>query len=50
MAEIVHPAPSNYVPGAVKEEVVSPIDLTPTTLGFAGIEKPLRHARAHFSR
>jgi arylsulfatase A-like enzyme len=35
-----YPAPSNYVPGAVKEEVVSLIDLTPTTLGFAGIEKP----------
>ena len=35
-----YPAPSNYKPGAVKEEVVSLIDLTPTTLGFAGIEKP----------
>ena len=35
-----YPAPSNYQPGAVKEEVVSLIDLTPTTLGFAGIEKP----------
>jgi N-sulfoglucosamine sulfohydrolase len=34
------PAPQNYKPGAVKEEVVSLIDLTPTTLGFAGIEKP----------
>jgi N-sulfoglucosamine sulfohydrolase len=35
-----YPAPSNYQPGTVKEEVVSLIDLTPTTLGFAGIEKP----------
>ena len=35
-----YPAPSNYEPGSVKEEVVSLIDLTPTTLGFAGIEKP----------
>ena len=35
-----YPAPSNYRPGSVKEEVVSLIDLTPTTLGFAGIEKP----------
>ena len=35
-----YPAPSNYKSGSVKEEVVSLIDLTPTTLGFAGIEKP----------
>tara|TARA_B100000282_G_scaffold281121_1_gene242804 strand:- start:3945 stop:4580 length:636 start_codon:yes stop_codon:yes gene_type:complete len=34
------PAPSNYKSGSVKEEVISLIDLTPTTLGFAGIEKP----------
>ena len=33
-------APQNYKPGTVKEEVVSLIDLTSTTLGFAGIEKP----------
>ena len=33
-------APSNYKSGSVKEEVISLIDLTPTTLGFAGIEKP----------
>jgi len=35
-----YPAPANYKPGTVKDEVVSLIDLTPTTLGFAGIEKP----------
>ena len=35
-----YPVPANYKPGAVKDEVVSLIDLTPTTLGFAGIEKP----------
>ena len=35
------PAPANYSPGAVKDEVISLIDLTPTTLGFAGIERPL---------
>jgi arylsulfatase A-like enzyme len=35
------PAPANYRPGTVKDEVVSLIDLTPTTLGFAGITKPL---------
>ena len=35
-----YPAPANYMPGAVKDEVVSLIDLTPTTLGFAGIDKP----------
>lgn len=33
-------APLNYKSGSVKEEVISLIDLTPTTLGFAGIEKP----------
>ena len=35
-----YPVPANYKPGTVKDEVVSLIDLTPTTLGFAGIEKP----------
>ena len=35
-----YPAPANYMPSAVKDEVVSLIDLTPTTLGFAGIDKP----------
>jgi len=35
------PAPTNYVPGSEKREVVSLIDLTPTTLSFAGIPKPL---------
>ena len=34
------PAPANYSVGAVKGEVVSLIDITPTTLGFAGIKKP----------
>jgi len=34
------PAPANYSVGAVKDEVVSLIDITPTTLGFAGIKKP----------
>ncbi|MEM1295646.1 MAG: sulfatase [Verrucomicrobiota bacterium] len=35
------PAPSNYAAGTVKDEVVSLIDITPTTLGFAGIPRPL---------
>lgn len=35
------PAPDGYVPGSVDSQVVSLIDLTPTTLGFAGIERPL---------
>jgi len=35
------PAPSNYAAGTVNEEVISLIDLTPTTLGFAGIDRPL---------
>ena len=35
------PAPSNYRTGAVKDEVISLIDLTSTTLGFAGINKPM---------
>jgi len=33
------PAPKNYAP--VKDEVVSLIDITPTTLNFAGIDRPL---------
>jgi len=33
--------PGNYRPGAVSDEVVSLIDVTPTTLGFAGIDRPL---------
>ena len=45
-----YPAPSNYQPGSVKEEVVSLIDLTPTTLGFAGIEKPYGMHGGAFSR
>lgn len=35
------PPPKNYRAGSVDDEVVSLIDLTPTTLGFAGIERPL---------
>jgi len=35
------PAPANYRPGTVSEEVISLIDVTPTTLGFAGISRPL---------
>jgi arylsulfatase A-like enzyme len=35
------PAPANYSSGAVKNEVISLIDLTATTLGFAGIDRPL---------
>lgn len=35
------PAPANYQTGTVSDEVVSLIDMTPTTLGFAGIERPL---------
>ena len=34
------PAPKNYKTGTVSGEVVSLIDVTPTTLGFAGIERP----------
>jgi arylsulfatase A-like enzyme len=33
-------SPGNYKPGKVSDEVVSLIDLTPTTLSFAGIERP----------
>jgi len=32
--------PGNYQPGAVSEELISLIDITPTTLSFAGIERP----------
>ena len=35
-----YPAPKNYRPGSVSDEVVSLIDVTPTTLHFAGIERP----------
>lgn len=35
------PAPKNYQAGDVRDEVISLIDLTPTTLGFAGIPRPL---------
>ena len=41
------PAPGNYKAGSVRDEVISLIDLTPTTLGFAGINRPLgMHGRA----
>ena len=33
--------PGNYRPGTVSDQVVSLIDLTPTTLSFAGIDRPL---------
>ncbi len=33
--------PANYRPGTVSDEVISLIDVTPTTLGFAGIDRPL---------
>ncbi|MHC4742266.1 MAG: sulfatase family protein, partial [Planctomycetota bacterium] len=32
--------PANYEPGTVSDEVISLIDITPTTLSFAGIERP----------
>ncbi|MFV2068704.1 MAG: sulfatase, partial [Pirellulales bacterium] len=35
------PPPGNYRPGTVSDELISLIDLTSTTLGFAGIERPL---------
>jgi N-sulfoglucosamine sulfohydrolase len=35
------PEPGGYRAGAVNEQVISLIDLTPTTLGFAGIAPPL---------
>lgn len=34
-------APANYKPGSVSDQVISLIDLTPTTLGFAGIDRPI---------
>ncbi len=41
------PAPKNYKPGSVCDAVISLIDVTPTTLGFAGIPRPLgMHGRA----
>lgn len=36
-----YPPPTNYKPGSVSDQVISLIDLTPTTLGFAGIDRPL---------
>ena len=33
--------PGNYRPGTVRDEVISLIDLTPTTLSFAGVDRPL---------
>jgi len=35
------PAPRNYRAGTVSGELISLIDVTPTTLGFAGIPRPL---------
>ena len=35
------PEPGGYQAGTVNEQVISLIDLTPTTLGFAGIAPPL---------
>ncbi len=35
-----YPVPANYRPGTVSDEVISLIDLTPTTLGFAGLSRP----------
>ena len=32
--------PGNYAPGTVSDEVISLIDITPTTLSLAGIERP----------
>ena len=32
--------PGNYRPGTVSDEVISLIDITPTTLSFAGVERP----------
>lgn len=32
--------PGNYKPGTTSDEVISLIDITPTTLSFAGIERP----------
>ena len=35
------PPPENYRAGTVSDELISLIDVTPTTLGFAGVERPL---------
>ncbi len=35
------PAPANYKAGSVSDELISLIDLTPTTLNIAGIKRPL---------
>lgn len=35
-----HPAPPQYKAGSVNENVISLLDITATTLGFAGIERP----------
>lgn len=35
-----HPAPANYEAGTVDERLISLIDVTATTLAFAGVEKP----------
>ncbi|GAB5404640.1 MAG: sulfatase [Aureliella sp.] len=35
------PRPGNYAAGTVSDHVISLIDLNPTTLAFAGIERPL---------
>jgi N-sulfoglucosamine sulfohydrolase len=41
------PAPKNFKAGSVSDQVISLIDMTPTTLGFAGIKRPLgMHGRA----
>lgn len=36
-----HPAPSGYHAGAVSERLISLLDLTATTLAFAGVKKPI---------
>lgn len=36
-----YPAPKGYTPNAAIDDVISLIDVTPTTLGFAGIKRPL---------
>lgn len=35
-----HEPPAGYRPGSVSDQVISLIDLTPTTLGFAGVDRP----------
>jgi arylsulfatase A-like enzyme len=34
------PPPAGYIPGAVNESLISLLDLTATTLSFAGVDKP----------